>query len=212
MDASYQQTVDTNQLVVGYALGYQQTYDPRYIAGMHELLLPVTKQTAYSVVRSAGLSEDLVDDMTQDAYLRLPDAAISYNWERTPVFVSYWRTTLRNHLISKYSKQWRLSQIPDELDHSYLDDPVDKVIWDERSAFHRAHIERIRSLFLARIERFEGSNEKYKPLARAVLVERILCLPEEQTLQRHLAVRFGVHPIIVSNWENWMRKIILSEY
>lgn len=211
MDDAYIDAIKNNELVVGYALGYQQTYDVRYLHGIHTLLEATSKQIIFSVLGKAGLSYDLADDMLQDAYIRLRDAVICYQWDKCPVFVTYWRTTLRNHLITNYSNQWRC-RLFSECKEDKGDETELEFLENSHTPNHIASLalKELEEKITVRINSWE--DEKYKALSLAILKERILQPEENRTLQKELATRFGIQPALVSHWESWLRDTITSEY
>jgi len=200
VNEAYEQAVKDNELIVGYALGYQQTQDINYLRGMHELLVPTSRSVINRIIREANLALDLEPDMLQDAYLRLADAVSCYDWYKTPVFITYWRVTLRNHLIDLYRKQWRLRQLPEDYDTKAPED-------HDGSSFMLTELEHeIREVIATATANWKS--QKHLALAETILKERILKPKDEQTTHKVIAAKFQFHPGAISQWEVWMRDLI----
>lgn len=202
MSEAYDQAVETNKLVVGYCLGFQQTEDWRYVYGVHKLIEPTSKQVIDAVIAKAGLSPDLGQDMLQDAYLRLPYAILGWEYDRVPVFVSYWRRVLHNFLVQEYGKFWRHRDLPDK---------VEKIGCENSEA--KSILEEIRAKLTAEVEGWmEEKDARNKKLVLMLIEKRVFVLKEDQASQKSIAEELGIAGGIVSAWESWLRQKIKDEY
>lgn len=202
MSESYDNAIETNELIVGYCRGFQLTEDYRYIYGIHKLIEPTSKQVIDSVIAKAGLSTDLASDMLQDSYLRLPYAVLAFDHERVPVFITYWRRTLHNHLVQNYGKFWRHRDVPDSSDKLLHENPEAKLILEE-----------IKAKLIIEISGWkEEKDQKGKAIALRLIEGRVFQLKEDQVSQKDLALELGIAGAILSAWELWLRKKIREEY
>lgn len=137
--------------------------------------------------------------MIQDSYIRLHWAIESYEPSRSPVFISYWRKVLRNHLLSKYHTS-----------HLKLELSEEPAVEDVRTIAAKVAISEIK-------ERFEKKFASWKEVRTAVfcseiLNKRILATEDVLVSQTALAKQFGYTQAFVSKWEVWLIQKILEEF
>lgn len=191
---SYEETCEINKVVVSYAIGFQQTEDIRYIWGIHDQLKNITLAEASKVANNAGLGAEILKDMLQEAFLRLPAAVTYYDWYTTPVFISYWRRVIHNHFVTLYQKEWR---------HTHLEvDPHRR----DNSANARLVLQEIEKKFLDTIATWQ--NQKQVSIAKEVFYTRIFTQKEDQAKQSTIAEKFSITQSQVSHYEKYLRDLI----
>lgn len=203
MSNSYSETIETNELIVGYARGFQQTENWAYVYGIHKLLIPTTRQIVKQVIAKAGLPADLEEDMIQEAYFRLPWAILAFDYERVPVFITYWQQVYRNHLVGQYQKHWRHKDIPEKAEHPAREsNPEAKLILEE-----------IKEKLIAEILSWDDTQyARDKKIAIRLIEARIFQLKENQISQKEIAAEFNVAGGVISAWEKWARDKIKEDF
>jgi hypothetical protein len=196
-ESAYQQTVEMNKLVAGYALGYQQTEDIRYIRGMYDLLRPITEQVGRSFLSEAGLPGDLLSDIVQESFLALEMKVQFWSWDRNPVFITFWRQTFKNYLITIYQPQWRHKSVPDTFEQGRMD-PQEAILI----------LKDLRRALELEISTWPKLRDKL--IAAAVVNQRIFKLDIDKPKQKELGEVFGLPAGIISNWEVWLKKRIIE--
>lgn len=191
MNENYERTLEINEEVVHLVYEYQETQDPACLLKVYNLLKSVTMQEITSVLRKSGLPKDLASDMAQDAYVKLGDACLYFNYARCRVFITFWRTSLRNHLISSYQKRWRHQTLIDTDAHQDT-----KVETDTRN------LDDLRDKLLAEFNTW--ANKKHVAMATKILLERILKPGDDKPSQKELAIEFSLTQSQISNWERWI--------
>jgi RNA polymerase sigma factor (sigma-70 family) len=199
VDDAYQKVVEANEEIVYLACEYQDSYDSTLIIQIHDLLKPITTSEAVKLVRKAGLPMDLVDDMVQEAYIRLRWAVLAYDYSKNPTFVTFWRTTIRNHLQAEYQRQWRHNTLVSDFPEVNGHEDTDRLVLQELS-----------KKYLCEFSTWPDST--LSQLAKDVLLERIIVFPEQQTPQKVLAERYGLSQSQISHWESWIRRKIVLDY
>lgn len=192
---SYLETIEINKRVV------ELIEEGEYLHAF-SLLTNVTDQIISGVLSKAGLPCDLKPDMQQEAYIKFIEA-VTYNFkpETCPVFITFWRVSLKNHLVALYSKQWRHKSIPEEYD-------VPRI-----SAPNGILVQEIKDKLTERVNQWKGTpHEKCIALVLDVLEHRIFCLPDDTEEQNIIAKRHGKGTTVVHNWEDWLREEIRVLY
>lgn len=196
MEDSYARAIETNYEVTCLVDAYQGQGDHETLLQIFNLLENVTMQEIISLLKKAGLQKDLIEDMRQDAYLKLRDACIYYNYARCPVFVTYWRQSLKNHLIKTYQQRWRHFSLEEER------------VCDTRVEVDTSLLDKIRETLLAEFAQWK--DPRFTALGIRVLMDRVLKDQGDKVLQNELAKEFGVTQAQISNWEKWIKSRILT--
>lgn len=194
----YNEAVDLNDLIVPLILSFQDT--EKGAEQVFKLLEGVTKQIIDKLVSQTGQCGPTRDDMKQEAFLKLLECMQTFRERKCPVFISFWRRALRNHLLSKFKKhKAELVPEPGEFVDHRPDNP---------SA--RAQVSEIREVLYQWLSSWK--NKKHIVLARDIIDHRILCLEEDRDLHSEIAVRNSISSGFVSQWEAWLRKLILQTF
>ena len=198
MSDSYEETVKVNEKVVDLILEFQDEEKEEYVYQIFALLLDVTRQEISNLLRSSGLPKDLAGDMLNDIYVWMRWPIREYDYERNPVFISFWRRVVRNHLISAYKKQWRYHVIPDsQPPQCYIPSDVGLALEEFKTSFE---------------DMIKDWPDWEKEIATAIFNSRIFVLPENATAQRALALKLKYSQSYVSHWEIWLRKEIQKRF
>lgn len=197
MEDSYTRAIEVNDEVVCLVSDYQGKGDHETLLKIFNLLDGVTMQEIISLLKKAGLQKDLIEDMRQDAYLKLRDACIYYNYARCPVFITFWRSSLKNHLIKLYQKRWRHFSLEEER------------VCDTRVEIDTKPIEDLRDRLIAEFSTWK--DPRFTALATRILNDRILKDRNDKTPQRLIAEEFEITQAQISNWEKWIKSRILPE-
>lgn len=200
----YRASVDINEQVQQLLTLYYTSRDQRHLVQIHEVLLPITRQEVMKVIRKCCLSRDLRDDMVQEAWLKLQEAA-DYNYDRIrcPVFITFWRTSVYRHLLTKFYTPTK--DVAKELgDHDEPEPPTDPT--------DAIYIEELRKKYADEINGWGGYYINLIPMCLALLNERILIEEERQTPQDALARRFSRSQGYLSKWETWLALKVREEH
>ena len=113
--SQYEVIVQINERVILLIDRFHIGQNQELLKEVHKLLHPVTMQTIIRTLRALCLPYSEVDDMLQDAFLKLLEAVGNFRKTRTPSFISFWRVSLYRHLLSNYYCGLRPVQLPEDL-------------------------------------------------------------------------------------------------
>lgn len=205
---AYEKTVELDRQVSPLVLAFKHHDDIDALAQAYELLLPITTQEARKVIAKLSLPTDVVHDMQQDAYFKLQETAKNFEPTTCPIFVSFWRTCLSRHLLSRYYSKRRTKLIANELDYAeYHDD-----LGSADIAATKLLVQTMRDGYVAEVASWSGVYERMRPMLQAIIVGRIFITPEEQLSQQTIANSFGVTQSYVAKWETYFLERIREEH
>lgn len=188
-----QSSVDLNNEVVYLLYTYRQTEDEAILTQVFNLLQSITMQEITGLIRRASLPRDLAKDMFQEAYITLWDTSHVFKYSRNPVFITFWRRTLRNRLITLFQNTERFEVLVEDPVNRYEDPgPVDK--------------DPYRNIRISLLDEWKTwKNKKHTALASEILIRRFFWDEEDRPSQKELADKYGLTQTQVSNWEKWVR-------
>ena len=201
---SYLRTVALNQIAVENVLAHNATGDQDSLCEAFRVLKPVTRKEVRAVIFKLGLSYSSEEDMMQEAYVKFQAWVANFDYDRCPVIVTFWATSIRNHLLSKCRKDVPFASCSfDEIQDS-----------TETSAkrMDRLFIQDLLDHYKKEFATWEAGYVKLIPFVVAILEERILVGPQEQVSQKVLEKRFSVSQGYVSKWETWLYEKIREEF
>lgn len=205
MNDGYLASVEINDQLQKLLTEYWVGHDQKILVSIHDLLLPITRQEVMKVIRKCCLSRDLKDDMIQEAWLKLVEA-VDYNYDRIrcPVFISFWRTSVYRHLLTKFYTPTKdvAKELGDHDEPCPQNDPSDSIYIEELRASYTEEIKNWTGIYTAVIG----------PMCLALLNERILVDEEHQTPQDGIARRFSRSQGYVAKWEIWLSEKIREEH
>lgn len=198
-NGAYNHAVQLNLKAVKLIADFMVTKDDKTLAELYDLMLPTTEQEVDRVIGKLHLQESNIrDDMLQDAFLKLRDLVQWYDEKRCPVFISFWRMSVKNHLLSSYHQAHRPSLI--ESDEILVDSKEGKVD-------ARVDAEALRQHYLSYVQTWYDRWPKHAmvvPMLVAIINHRIFIEPDEQVPQPVLASSYAVTQGYVAKWEVYM--------
>lgn len=201
MEDRYQKALELNEKIVPLVLLYQESQNPDLIKQIFDLLLDITNQTIVGVIQSKKLPSDLDSDMRADAFIKLGSSAYWFVIDRSDVFLTYWRTSLRNHLLKTYKNYCQTKELSHEPEGRHSTSSVNKVF-----------IQELRDIYHKEFNSWEGKDRKNLAMVLDILDNRVLKPPHEQKSQSDLASEFGVTQSFVSRWESWLLGKIREDF
>ena len=161
---------------------------------LYNTVLPITKDEVLLIVRRLNLPNDVREDMEQDAFIKLLDIVPKFDSSVCPVFTTFWRKSLGNHLLTRYKKYWRTTA------------PVIERTFDDTSTEDNLFLDDIRESYEEKLK------DQQLPVYFGILRERVLCDKSSRTRQSDLADRFEVTQGYVSRIEQIIRKKLKHDF
>lgn len=205
--SDYSEVLDLNLRIIRLIELYRDSGDKGILAEAFALLEPITATEAYATISRLGLRTYDEEDLVQEAWLKFVEVSSKFDSDRCPSFISFWRTSLRNHYI-KYCKR----ELPNF-------DPTNDII-DNTSTYD---IQLPQSMILDYVAELIAEHIKF-PIwdyisipyvnARAILLWKLAhrMLGLIKTNQATLAKEYGATQGYISTWEIWLRDKIASAF
>lgn len=198
--ASLPSTIELNLLVVSDVLCWKSADDEQksvIATRVFNRLKDITTQEVKKVISSLCLPKNdrtLVEDMLQDSFIKLLEILPKWDYFRCPVFITFWRRCVRNHLLTCYYTKNR--------ENNGLEDNRIDCVGGEELDFQKMLIEEIVVYFSQYFQ--EGS------FLMVILKERIFASAKKK--QVDLAHQFQYSQCYVSRWENELAEMIRQEF
>lgn len=193
----YDDALSLNVSIVADILCWREDASERsneLLVKIFDKLADITNQEVRRVLQKLGLSVSTVDDMKQDAFLKLRDLLPYYDIHRCPVFITFWRRCLGNHLLTLYyeqNREWELTA--DTQVEAVPDSTAEKFFVEELTAKYDREFADL-------------------PIFLVILQERVLATEDVKTTQASIAIRFNKTQGYISRLEKWLRETIKKDF
>jgi DNA-directed RNA polymerase specialized sigma24 family protein len=183
---------DTNSYGLLLVKAYNEFSDSSKLLDIYRFLLPVTRSVIFRVLEKLHLSYDLKEDMEQDAFIKLVLAIRWFDPNRSPNLRAYWKTSLYNHLISKYYSN-----------HHKIPLDVEFIHVSHEPVCEREILGMLKEALRWDIIRWRKAEDRI--IAFALLRYRLFAMPDEEKSQFELASMLNLSQGYLSHWEDWLR-------